>query len=237
MALRKTICSILILVWTFSAQARTYVVCVGVADYPGVRHDLRISDNDAKTIHAIFARNSLIQSTLLLNQSATILNVCNEMRTLFSRASADDQVILYFSGHGFPGGLNCYDGNLYYKTIYDILKQCPAKNKMIFIDACYAGKMRSNSRHDAQVKSANVMFFLSSRTNETSLESPYKNSLFTIYLERGLRGGADINLDKVITAREIYNFVHHGVSQTSRGLQHPVMWGKFNDNMTVIKWK
>lgn len=237
MALRKTICTILILVWAFSAQARTYVVCVGIADYPGTRGDLRISDNDAKTIHAIFARNSLIESTLLLNQSATILNICNEMRALFARASADDQVILYFSGHGIPGGLCCYDGNLYYKTVYDILKQCPAKNKMVFVDACFAGKMRNNSRHDTQVKSSNVMFFLSSRTNELSQETRFKNSLFTIYLERGLRGGADVNLDKVITAREIYDFVHNGVIQDSHGKQHPVMWGKFNDNMTIIKWK
>ena len=80
------------------------------------------------------------------------------------------------------------------------------------------------------------MFFLSSRTNEESKESPYKNSLFTIYLERGLRGGADFNRDRQITARELYDFVHKGVVDTSNGKQHPVMWGKFDDNMTIIKW-
>ena len=36
-----------------------------------------------------------------------------------------------------------------------------------------------------------------------------------------------MNRDKVITAREIYDFVHQGVTNASGGRQHPVMWGKF----------
>ena len=75
---------------------------------------------------------------------------------------------------------------------------------------------------------------------EKSLETPrqtgFNNSLFTVFLERGLRGGADMNRDKVITAREIYDFVHQGVTNASGGRQHPVMWGKFDGNMAVIKW-
>ena len=60
--------------------------------------------------------------------------------------------------------------------------------------------------------------------------------MFTIYLERGLRGGADTNLDKKLTAKEMYDFVHNGVIEMSRGEQHPVMWGNFNKNMVLIKW-
>lgn len=225
-----------LLVCTVLMQARTYVVCVGISDYPGTRNDLRVSDNDAKTIHAIFAKNSNVKSSLILNQRATIRNVCNEMRTLFAPAESNDEVILFFSGHGFPGGFCCFDGNLNYKTIYDIMKQCRAKNKMILVDACYAGKMRTTSRTNQDQTNQNVMLFLSSRSTEPSQETPFKNSLFTIYLERGLRGGADTNRNRVITARELYNFVHQGVIKDSRGTQHPVMWGKFNDNMPVIKW-
>lgn len=226
----------MLLVCTVLMQARTYVVCVGISDYPGTRNDLRVSDNDAKTIHAIFAKNGNVKSSLILNQRATIRNVCNEMRALFAPAESGDEVILYFSGHGVPGGLCCADGHLYYKTVYDIMKQCHAKNKMILVDACYAGKMRTTSRTNQNETNQNVMLFLSSRSTEPSQETPFKNSLFTIYLERGLRGGADTNWNRTITARELYNFVHQGVIEASRGTQHPVMWGKFNDNMTVIKW-
>lgn len=31
-------------------QAKVYLVSVGIADYPGTKNDLRISDNDAKTV-------------------------------------------------------------------------------------------------------------------------------------------------------------------------------------------
>ena len=212
------------------------MVCVGISDYPGIRNDLRVSDNDAKTIHAIFAKNGHVKSSLILNQQATIQNICNEMRALFALAESGDEVILYFSGHGIPGGLCCSDGFLYYNAVYGIMKQCRAKNKMILVDACYSGKMRTTNRKNQNYTNQNVMLFLSSRSTEPSKETPFKNSLFTIYLERGLRGGADSNRNKVITARELYNFVHQGVIKDSHGMQHPVMWGKFNDNMPVIKW-
>lgn len=234
--IHKYILTAALLVCSILVQASTYVVCVGISDYPGSRRDLRVSDNDAKTIYAIFSKNGNVTSSIILNQQATIQNVCNEMRALFAPAESGDEVILYFSGHGFPGGLCCSDGNLYYKNVYDIMKNCRAKDKLILIDACYAGKMRATNRKNQNYTNQNVMLFLSSRSTETSLETPFKNSLFTIYLERGLRGGADANRDRVITARELYNFVHQGVIEASRGTQHPVMWGKFNDNMPVIKW-
>jgi hypothetical protein len=60
--------------------------------------------------------------------------------------------------------------------------------------------------------------------------------MFTIFLERGLRGGADTNKDRRISARELYDFVHQGVIEASGSKQHPVMWGKFDNDMTVIKW-
>jgi hypothetical protein len=37
--------------------ARTYVVCVGIVDYPGTKNDLWVSANDAKIILGIFAKN------------------------------------------------------------------------------------------------------------------------------------------------------------------------------------
>jgi hypothetical protein len=97
--------------------------------------------------------------------------------------------------------------------------------------------MRTTRQQTDSYNNQNVMLFLSSRTNETSQETQYKNSLFTIFLERGLRGGADKDKNRQITARELFDFVHKGVIEASGNKQHPVMWGKFNDNMTIIKWK
>lgn len=230
----------LLLAWmmlcAISLQAKTYLVCVGIADYPGTKNDLRISDNDAKTIAKVFLATKDASVKVLTNEDATQSALLSTMHTLFEDAQSDDAVVLYFSGHGTPGALACHDGLLTYQHIFKMLKGCKANKKMIIADACFSGKMRTTRQQSNNYNSQNVMLFLSSRTNETSQETQYKNSLFTIFLERGLRGGADINRDRQITAREIYDFVHKGVIEASDNKQHPVMWGKFDNNMTIIKW-
>lgn len=217
-------------------EAKIYVVSVGIADYPGTRNDLRVSANDAKTIANIYQKNDNAQVCLLTNEQATCAKVMESVQKLFASASMSDQVLLYFSGHGMPGALACYDGMLPYKQIVKSLMACPASGKMVIADACYAGKMRSNNKRGEKYDSQNVMFFLSSRSSETSFETGFSNSMFTIFLERGLRGGADIDKNRIITARELYDFVHPGVIEATNGRQHPVMWGNFRDDMEVIKW-
>ena len=230
----------LLLAWmmlcAFTLQAKTYLVSVGIADYPGTEHDLRISDNDAKTIAKVFSVAKQAAVSILINEQATQSALLSTMHTSFMNANSEDIVILYFSGHGTPGALVCHDGLLTYQHIFKMLKGCKASRKVIIADACYAGKMRTTRQQTDSYNTQNVMLFLSSRTNEVSRESRYKKSLFTIFLERGLRGGADTNRDRYITARELYDFVHKGVIEASGNKQHPVMWGKFDNNMTVINW-
>lgn len=230
----------LLLAWmmlcAITLQAKTYLVSIGIADYPGTEHDLRISDNDAKTIAKVFSVAKQATVSILINEQATQSALLSTMHTSFMNANSEDIVILYFSGHGTPGALVCHDGLLTYQHIFKMLKGCKASRKVIIADACYSGKMRTNNQQTSSYNTQNVMLFLSSRTNEVSRESRYKNSLFTIFLERGLRGGADTNRDRYITARELYDFVHKGVIEASGNKQHPVMWGKFDNNMTVINW-
>lgn len=230
------ILSALILACCLHLQAKVYLVSVGIADYSGKENDLRISDNDAKTIAKVFQATKDASVKVLTNEEATLSALLSTMHTAFEDAESDDAVILYFSGHGASGALVCHDGLLTYQRILKTLKGCKATRIIIIADACYAGKMRSPQQQTNSYNSQNVMLFLSSRTNETSMETPYKNSMFTIFLERGLRGGADVNKDRCITARELYDFVHKGVIEASKNRQHPVMWGKFDNNMTVIKW-
>ena len=227
---------LLLLICCLQLHAKVYLVCVGIADYPGKKNDLRISDNDAKTIAKVFQATKDASVKVLTNEAATKSALLSTMHTAFTDAESNDAVVLYFSGHGTPGALVCHDGLLTYQRIFEILKGCKATKKIVIADACYAGKMRTTKQQTNNYNSQSVMLFLSSRTNETSMESKYQNSMFTIFLERGLRGGADINKDRRITARELYDFVHKGVIEASKNRQHPVMWGKFDNDMTVIKW-
>lgn len=222
---------------TTPSLAKTYLVSVGVADYPGNNMDLKKSANDAKTVAGIYSATKKAETHTLVNNAAKVDDILSTMRTIFAKAKPEDTVIFYFSGHGSPGTFVCYDGRLEYKKVFDALKGCKARNKFVIADACYSGKMRTGKKK-AQDKfnPDNIVLFLSSRTDEMSAETGFNNGLFTMYLERGLRGGADYDKDKTITAKEIYKFVHDGVVEILDGKQHPVMWGNFNPNTPIIHW-
>ena len=100
----KTLLFILVFILNFLASpAKTYIVCVGIADYPGRQNDLRVSANDAKTISGIFTKNGNATVDCFVNSDVTIKKVCTAMRNTFAKASPSDAIILYFSGNGVPG--------------------------------------------------------------------------------------------------------------------------------------
>ena len=81
------------------------------------------------------------------------------------------------------------------------------------------------------------MLFMSCRENEYSWEAPgITNAMFTYALQHGLRGGADYDRNRIITARELFKYTSEKVKQMSGNRQHPVMWGKFPNSMPVMKW-
>lgn len=237
--MNRLILILLALLCTLSSSCHTFIVCVGVADYPGTKNDLRLSATDAQTMSNIYTKNGDATVRLFQNEQATVANVTAAFSQLCRQATEDDAVIFFFSGHGLPGTFVCYDALLRYDDVINALGSSAAKKKIIFADACFAGKARRTSSHatSEDYSETNVLFFLSSRTNETSIENRLmKNSLFTAYLERGLRGGADTNLDRTITAHELFTFVSEGVQQKSKQRQHPVMWGRFPDDMPLMTW-
>ena len=241
--MKQTIATLAIMIMVCSvATAKTYVVSVGVKTYKNPKlNTLNLPVNDAQTVKYIYDKNGNSEVIFLADSYATKQNILAQMKRLYARASENDIILLFFSGHGYQGGFSVYDGNLSYSSIRNVMASSRSKNKMIFADACYSGQMRgqtSKSQSNSnELKNLNVMLFLSSRSGETSIERRGdSNGLFTTALQAALRGNADKNRDRVITAKELFDYVSSRVSTETRGKQHPVMWGKFSDNMPVIKW-
>lgn len=233
---RLWILLICICLFGMASAQKIYLVCVGVADYPGTKYDLRLPVKDAETIRWVYQKNKRAETVLLANSEATRANVLNAMKKSFSKASANDIIVLFFSGHGDGKGFVAYDRTITYNDVRKVMAASRSKNKMVLADACLSGNMRKPGR-DSSPSSMSVMLFLSSRGNESSYESPgMSNGYFTACLQRALRGGADANRDRVITARELFQFVNPRVAEMSDGQQHPVMWGKFDNNMPVMVW-
>ena len=218
--LLKSLIIVFLLTSSTLLQAKVYLVSVGITDYPGTSMDLTLPAKDAETITWLYSKNTNVEYIQLLNEQATMQNVTSSMRKTFAKASTDDIVVLFFSGHGYPGGFVAYDGQLTYTQVRKAMASSKCKNKMIFADACFSGKIRTNGNSSQSslqaAKKANVMLFLSSRSNETSIERRgMQNGFFTTYLQKGLRGGADANRDRIITAKELYDYVHKGVIEIS----------------------
>lgn len=226
----------------FAIHAETYVVCVGIANYADPKvQNLTKTEADAKAM-AEFYKKGTTNVITITGKYATKAQILKSLKSQFARAKANDKIVFFFSGHGYPGGFCPYDmtkieEGLKYSDIISIMQKSKAKSKFIFADACHSGAIRQDGS-DSEPKSGNVLLFLSSRGNEYSAESPFlANGYFTKHLLRGLGGGADSNRDKRITAKELFNYVSDGVKSQTNNQQHPVMWGKFDDNLIIVEYR
>lgn len=219
------------------AKGKVYLVAVGISDYPGTKNDLRLPVEDARRIEWIYRKNGG-STKILLNGQATEKEILKAMREQFKRANPDDIILLFFSGHGYEGGFVSHDEFVDYGKIRQAMATSKARTKLIFADACFAGQMRGQGKESpSSFKDRNALLFLSSRSNEVSQESQYmKNGFFTSALQRALRGDADTNRDRIITARELFDYVSKDVRKLTHDKQHPVMWGNFDNNLTIISW-
>lgn len=236
--------SIILLASGISAEARTYLVSVGISDYshfPVRISNLKLTANDARTVTDVYSKNGSLKYCQLINSEATRSRILNAVTRILGEAREYDVVVFFFSGHGYADGLCACDGKLSYDEIRKAMAKTKCRNKMMFIDACHSGGLRisgkSRQTTESSAKKANIMLFLSSRNDETSFENAkMNNGYFTTFLQKGLKGAADTDRDRKITAMELYKYVHKGVVDISEGRQHPVMWGNFNNNMPVLKW-
>lgn len=239
---------ILLVAFNFEIKANTYVVSVGIADYKYI-NDLRFTERDAITFDDIMS-GITEERIILLGRDATHANISRTIRSAFAKAKTDDTVIFFFSGHGYEGGFCCYDmrpnsyiGGISYQEMQILFRNCRSEKKIVIADACFSGGLsKQKTQLTVQtVQNSDVIFFLSSRMDETSLELPDgPNGLFTYFLAKGLYGEADTSHDTYVTIKEIYDYVSRGVIGYAQQIphdQHPTIWGKYNSNLKLIKWK
>lgn len=231
--------------FAMAMQAKTYIVSIGVNDYsrfPAKCSNLALPVNDARDFAAVYPDNGKVEKRVLLDSKATKKNILEAMDALYSKAGRGDEVILYFSGHGWEDGVCAYDGEVSFADVRKAMGKSHAKRKLIFSDSCHSGGIRRDAKKAAkaqkQAKNADVMLMMSARDNESAIENrKMRNGYFTHFLVKGLKGAADANNDKSVSAKEIFDYVHYSVKKATRGKQHPVVWGNFPVDMSLVKRK
>jgi len=232
------------------AQKKLALV-IGIAGYPGFPEGekLKYAGKDAEAFAAFIeseqgGKFSQENVHLVTNAEAKRVRLYKEFTWLFQNAGPEDQVYVFFAGHGVE-----YQNVLYFLP-YDASKDNPddngipmgeffrkvtrnlaAKQVVVFIDACHAAGAAEGGRDRAAVdvqkewdalnnkEGQFSMALFSSLANQRSWEDAGLgggHGLFTWYLLEGLKGGAPGNEKGLITADALWNYVREKVEDRSR---------------------
>ena len=240
---RRLTALLMTLMMVIGAYARTFVLCVGVSNYQDNDLNLAQTTKDAKQFKSVM-ENHTKDITILTSKYANKANILEKLRALSNRAQKGDKLVVFFSGHGYPGGVLSFDKTISYQEINDILSKSAASAKICFVDACHAGsvsEVKDNSKTYKAPTTGNIIYMMSSRADEYSVEHPWMgHGFFTQSLLKGLRGKADANRDKKLTVRELFNYVYNDVQQTTSKMevsQHPQLIGvKEVADAEIVSW-
>lgn len=190
-----------------------------------------------------------------LNDKATRTYVGDAISEVARKAKPGDRVYFFFAGHGdmedltqVENGLlllyNSPNGN-YFGMNDDVLELLNLKRylsplaergvEMIFIvDACHSGNLKGGLEGIEQTASALAASWgkeykiLSCQPNQLSLESAEwggGRGLFSLELEEGMKGLADLNNDGEVSMYELQNYIQTNVAKYSEGRQIPMVTG------------
>jgi hypothetical protein len=141
---------------TPKSNPRIHVLAIGINDYADVP-DVPFADRSAQQFADIAQRlfGAQKQNVIVLtNAEATSGRLRGRIRTLLNRLGPQDQLLLYYAGHGVPGkdGSSAYllaqDGgpgsyeepDLQLTQLYTAISQSKVGKAKVFIDACFSGR-------------------------------------------------------------------------------------------------
>lgn len=236
-----------------SPEVKIWAVVVGVGRYTSMPV-LKYSDDDAYQFYAFLKSpegGALPdkQIKVLVDEDATRVNILQTMRQILLKADENDEIVFYFSGHGLDGAFlpQDFDGinnRLLHSDVKAIFEQSKAKYKLCIADACFSGSLLAMKQPLApQIQAfykafdntqGGMALFMSSKSQEYSLEDQgLRSGIFSHYLSRGLKGEADVDGNKIVTIRELYDFVYKNVRSYTSSAQTPTISGQFDWAMPV----
>lgn len=195
----------------------------------GVNGDgLRCPENDVSDLASLY-RSKGGNVILIRGNKINKYVVINNLKKQAMACTMNDILIFAYSGHGNNSLIMC--GNTEYIPFYEIkqiISKSRARRKVLILDSCRSGSI-ADTNGLVKDKLTQVVVFTSSRGTQDSWETRGKrNSVFFTLLLKGLRGKADYNRDKKVTASELYKYVSR-----SSYLQNPTMKGRFSRDLVL----
>jgi hypothetical protein len=231
------------------ATRKTYVLVVGINNYPQPYGKLSYAAEDAEKIASLMKENGIADykkekddwvfidrpEVVFLSDKTnhsevypTRENILRELNAILSKVNENDFVMLFFSGHGTGESLvtTTMDGRIETIELKEILTRLDSKTQeyMLFIDAC------RNTNSETKKFSATLepgdggfksIFYSTGKDSVSQENSKLGHGVYTYYLLEALKGAADVNRDFIISSDEIRNYVSDKVNEFTDNQQKP----------------
>ena len=205
-------------------SGRRMAVVIGISEYRylnrGGLTNLIYADDDARSFAETLIRLGWKRSNvnLLINEQATERNIRIALESWLTKAGADDQIVLFWAGHGFPDPEDpekvyfaCHDTDIRIPAtgyrmdrVRAALEERGARNVMVFADTCHAGKLITrgdrglsivpniDKMHRENRTPKGWIFMVGADTDRKAIEhTSWTNGAFTHCLLQALSGAAD----------------------------------------------
>lgn len=221
---------------------RRIAAVVGISRYSHLSN-LEGAARDAKDTGDMLRALGFDEVLELYDEAATRESILDLLGNQLQRKTTEnDLAFIFFAGHGttetLPNGEkrgyliptdgtteDAYTTGISMETIRDLSNRLPAKHVYYAIDACYSGSLAVSrgqgmpSTPGQRIQSVQMM--TAGTEGQQAIEQGGRG-VFTTYLLQGMRGEADRNGDKVVTATEIGWFVSDQVRLATKSRQTPV---------------
>jgi hypothetical protein len=242
-------------------STKTYGVFVGVNEYKDLINLTYAAKDATDMAEVLRASANPSQIKLLTNSAATKSAVLDKLTWLSRKAGPSDTAIVYFSGHGgrrsspddhaylCPADALAEDlegTGITSVELTKALRAIKSERLIVLLDACYSGGL-GEARYkgaglDAGLSSQDVssliegrgrVILAASRPEERAFEMrEEKNSLFTIYLLRALRGEV-ARPDGTIWVSQVFTYVSRLMS--GHKLQHAYQKSEGEDFVMLVQ--
>lgn len=238
-----------ILFSSLSVQAdepRRFALVIGIDKYAG-GWALDAAVADAKAV-AERLKDLNFQVKMLLDQEATYANMRSALGNWPKKTQLDDQVLIYFAGHGLTEGLpnqrkegyilpvdvnlkDLYSTAISMEELRDLSKRIPARHVLYVFDSCYSGLGLSRSARAPQkidstyletLKGQRAVYMITAGRADERANEAYGHGLFTLHFLDGIAGAADISpKDGIVQASELGEFLAEVVGRDSANYSNP----------------
>ncbi|EDN69015.1 polysaccharide deacetylase [Beggiatoa sp. PS] len=225
-----------------NSYKKKHALVIGINAYPTMPLEAAVADATAVSDRL---KELNFEVTRLINHEASKYRIQSELGRL-ARTTEDEQVLIYFAGHGVTERLynnqlegyilpvdvdlkDLYATAISMEELRDLTRRIPAKHILYVFDSCYSGLglTRATTTYTSQKYLATlagkraVYMITAGKAGEVAREVG-RHGIFTLNLLEGIAGAADTNpKDNVVQASELGVYLARTVSEDTENEQNP----------------